>query len=121
MKISRVTFATVAAFFTINNSTFFDPVLAIHLNATFGTSANEVGLYFFIFGFGYLASCLSFGPLVKFVPRRVTMHAGALLFASGLLMVGPSKILGLPENRVLILVGLAVSGLGSGYLVLPLL
>ena len=121
LKISRVAFATVAAFFVLNNYTFIDPVLAIHLNAKFGTGANAVGLYFFVLGLGYMVACLSFGLLVKFIPRRVIMHSGAVLFAGGLVLVGPSKLLGLPENLLLVWAGLTVTGLGCGFLLVPLM
>ena len=121
LKISRVAFATVAAFFVLNNYTFIDPVLAIHMNEKFGTSENAVGLYFFVLGLGYVVACLSYGAVVLVLPRRILMHAGALLYACGLVMVGPSKLLGLPANLWLVWVGLTVTGLGCGFFLVPLM
>ena len=120
LKIRRVAFAAASAVVNLNHYTFIDPVLAIHMNATFGTSANAVGMYFFVLGFGFMAACLAFAWLAKALPRRLIMHAGALIQGGGLLMTGPSKMFGMPESTALVCIGLAVSGLGCGFFLVAL-
>ena len=120
-KIRKITFATFATFLVLNNYTFIDPVLAIHMNSKFGTSENAIGLYFFMLGIGYVVACLSYGALAMALPRRIIMHSGALIYAGGLMLVGPSKLLGIPDNLWIVWAGLAVTGLGCGFFLVPLM
>ena len=121
LKIPKILFATFAAVLVLNNYTFIDPVLAIHMNSKFGTSENAIGLYFFMLGLGYVAACLSYGVLAVALPRRIIMHGGAVIYAGGLIMVGPSKLIGLPKNLWIVWAGLAVTGLGCGFFLVPLM
>ena len=100
--------------------TFVDPVLALHFNEEYGAKAEVIGLYFFIIGLGVVIGTLSFLFLVKILPRRLLMHGAALLYACGYFLMGPSAILVLPKMHALASAGLAVTGLGHGLLLVPL-
>jgi MFS family permease len=89
---------------------FVEPILALRMKETYNFSDSTVALFFIIHFMGYLI----FSPLVQYIPKRfekrIIMMFGSLTAFVTLIFYGPSKMLNMPEDWHLMLIGLILMG-----------
>lgn len=71
--------------------------------------------------FFYTFSCILVNYAVGRVPRRILILISFLMLAVSMVMQGPSQMLGLPDNNILMLAGFALNGVAQGFIFIPLL
>ena len=69
----------------------------------------------------YTISCILVNYAVGRVPRRILILVSFLMLAFSMVMQGPSEMLGLPDNNVIMLAGFALNGIAQGFIFIPLL
>lgn len=69
----------------------------------------------------YTISCILVNYAVGRVPRRILILISFLMLAVSMVMQGPSQMLGLPDNNILMLAGFALNGIAQGFIFIPLL
>mmetsp|Transcript_19222 Transcript_19222/g.17040 ORF Transcript_19222/g.17040 Transcript_19222/m.17040 type:complete len:102 (+) Transcript_19222:842-1147(+) len=89
---------------------FVEPILALRLKETYHFKDSVISLFFVIHFLGYLV----FSPLIQFIPKsipkRLIMIFGAFIAFVTLIFYGPSKMIGLPEDWRLMMIGLILMG-----------
>ena len=89
-----------------------DPILPFKLSLQFGFDEHRVGLFFF--NFTVLVAIVTLALL--FVPTKVRktlfILVGSFIIVVGSLLVGPSKLLGLPNSLTLMRTGMWTAGTG---------
>ena len=86
---------------------------SIHLNAEFGIEDSKMGYFFSIQGFLYLLGCMVIPELFKKTPPKLQMTTFLLLTAFGIGMMGPSRLLHMPNQVWIIALGLGVQAFGT--------
>jgi hypothetical protein len=71
-----------------------------------------------IYAFGYLISSVA-TPYLNFASKRTTLILGAIIQFIGLLLMGPSAILGIPPNLIIMGIGQVVCGLFLPLMLVP--
>ena len=59
----------------------------------------------------YTISCILVNYAVGKVPRRILILISFLMLAVSMVLQGPSEMLGLPDNNILVLIGFALNGI----------
>uniref|UniRef100_A0A7S3CIL2 Uncharacterized protein n=2 Tax=Strombidium rassoulzadegani TaxID=1082188 RepID=A0A7S3CIL2_9SPIT len=80
--------------------------IAVHLEDNFKIDEDKLGYYVSGFTFPYLFSSLLVPVLLKNVARKLQFVSALAFLAVGLIFVGPSLLLGLPEKLYLVMIGL---------------
>lgn len=119
LKIPEIWMMVFAVIICAISLSFFDPTLSGHL-ASFNLSTTMVGLMFLLCGGFYCVTA----PLWGFILDRWRCCNVLMLFGSSatilsMLLIGPSPLLNLEKNLVLIGVSLAVLGISAGALYIP--
>ena len=100
---------------------FVEPVLALRLKETYGFKDSVISLFFVIHFLGYLI----FSPLIQFIPKRfdkkMIMIFGTFIAFVTLIFYGPSKMLSLPEDWHLMVIGLILMGCAITFCLIPAL
>jgi MFS family permease len=98
---------------------FFDPTLSSHL-ASFKLSATMVGLMFLLCGGIYTLTAPLWGLLIdRWHCTNSLMLFGSLATIVSMLLVGPSPLLNVEKNLILIGFALAILGVAAGALYIP--
>ena len=98
---------------------FFSPTLADHL-ASFNLSATYVGLMFLLCQGCYAIVAPIFGILIdRWKCGKLMMLIGSIGTAIAMLLIGPSPLLNLEKNLILIGLSLAILGVSAALLYIP--
>ena len=92
--------------------TSLESTLALKLHSDFKLETPAISLFFIILLVGYAIFCLGASCLPKSWDRRTIIIAGNVLISLAPFVIGPSKLLHLPNTLVLIGIGLFVGGGG---------
>lgn len=100
--------------------TFLQPILSLHLE-NFGYKAVFIGFSFAIPTLIYASTA----PLIYILTSRLrkpgVICLGYLVISVGLLLTGPSKVLGIYNSPAFIILGLAIMGFGCGLIIIPVM
>ena len=100
---------------------FVEPILALRLKDTYHFKDSVISLFFVIHFLGYLI----FSPLVQYIPKRfekrIIMMFGSFIAFVTLIFYGPSKMLNMPEDWHLMLIGLMLMGCAITFCLIPAL
>jgi MFS family permease len=100
---------------------YYGNILSVQLTHGMGLNEKYIGIYFCLSSIGYaLASPLS-AMLTKTFSRRYLIMASFTIVGIGSLLVGPSRLLGLPENPWLMGIGMFITGMGNPFLYINIL
>lgn len=105
LKHKRVAFAGMSQFFNILIFTIGQPIFGPRLSDDYHFSNAVVGICFALPTLFYIVTGLVFLPCIsrKFVPRA-TIMIGFLIIAASTLLMGPSRILGLPSKSPFLMI-----------------
>jgi len=110
LTYKQFVFAMVSGTFGYFIGSFVEPILALRLKNTYHFRDSIVSLFFVIHFMGYMV----FSPLVQYIPhrfeKRLVMMFGLVLSFITLMFYGPSKMLNLPEDWHLMLIGIILVG-----------
>ena len=119
LKISTVWNMIFAIVICSMSLAFLNPTLAGHLSS-FNFSTTFVGLMFLLCESIYTASAPIFGVLIdRWRCSNTVMIFGSILMIISMLLIGPSPLLNLEKNLVLIGLSLAILGVSVGALYIP--
>ena len=131
LRIPRFALAALAGSLTYFTYSFMEPILAIRLN-DFSLSSLSRGLFFAVLPCFYIPASL----MIQYVPSKVEKRAIIISSMAGLfvafLFVGPSlvsalddakvmQVFGLPQTIYLMVLGQAMVGLLSPFMLIPIL
>lgn len=94
------------------------PTLAIHLR-NFGFVPSFIGLCFTIPAIIYAGLCPIVYLVVERLSKRGTILLGLCLLSVGMFFVGTSETLGLDNDPVCIMIGLAIVGVAASQIAIP--
>lgn len=123
LKHKRILFAALCQFFNILCFTMGQPILSPRFIEDYEFSNAIVGLLFAFPTLFYIITGPILLPIVtKGFECRGTMMTGFFLLAMSGYFIGPSKILGLPDqSSVLMIIGMALLGTGAAFTVIPVI
>jgi MFS family permease len=98
---------------------FLEPILSTHLE-TYGVPVEVIGVMFTIPTVSYALTAVFVGKLPKSWTPKVIMLQGLVLTSISMLLIGPWEFLFLPRSLWVVVVGLAVLGVGIGECVCKL-
>ncbi len=103
----------VGMFVGLLMGTFYEPVLGAKLAVAFDYDSDQVAYFYSIYTLAtFLANlALTFAPIKS--KHQIWVFASSLLAIIGALLMGPSRLLGLPDNLLLMAAGMAVLGLSA--------
>lgn len=118
---SRCVFALLACSMVVIFLDFYEAILSVHLLDTYKLGADYNG---YIFAVPCLTYCLS-TPFVSELTDRVSSKRHFILLALllcfvSLLLAGPSPTLGLGDSLWLLVFGLGMNGIASGFAFIPI-
>ena len=123
LKNKRVLFAGINQFWNMIVFCSGQPIFGPRLEETYGLKPLVVGVMFAVPCIAYIIG----GPVLlpfltkKFEPRT-TKIVGFFILAFCCFIVGPSKILGFPqESFPMMVVGLVVLGVGASFTIIPII
>jgi len=109
----------LAIFFAFVQYLFFAPTLSPYLIETFQTTDANTNL-FFLFCTGFDAAG---APLMGWLNTKVDplkmVGFGLFLYPIGIIFLGPSLVLGFPEEKSLVIAGLCILGLALATVLVP--
>ena len=101
---------------------FFESTLANYLNSPpYNISPKENGIIFAVPCLFYAGSAPFVSLLTRRMQRRLIIYFAFLLNVVALILLGPSKLLDLPQWEWLTIVGLALNGISISFIFVPLL
>jgi MFS family permease len=100
---------------------FYDPFFTPALKDEKGVPEAYHGLIFSVCFVFFLGSCLVVGEIVSLLPKRVFMALSYTICILALLLLGPSRILGLPNSVYILIGGQALLGIGMGFVFIPIM
>ncbi len=71
--------------------------------------------------FFYIISGNFIRNIIEKAPRRIFMFLAFILVSIGLLLMGPSELIGFPDEIWLLYIGTGLIGLASGFVFIPIL
>ena len=95
--------------------------LAIHLFKQFDVAAKDMGYYFAFLSIPYFLSALIVSNYFNSVPRKLLFVMCFCLSTIGMMFLGPSQVLGFPNEKVFLMVGLLILGLVQALVFVPTL
>ena len=117
----RAMMCAVSSIFAMIFMLFMDTILSNYLIDEMKVDENYVGYFFALPCLIYTISCPIVGYATKFVPRLYLNQLAFLICFVGMLMFGPSKVFGFPQNLVLSTVGNCIDGFACALIFVPLL
>lgn len=123
LKNKRVAFAACGQFFNVMMFTAGGPVFGPRLTHDYGLDSVWVGACFALPTVFYILTGPIFLPLItKAFEKRAILMVGFIILASSAFLVGPSKLLGFPnESAPLMIIGLAILGTGAAFTIIPII
>jgi hypothetical protein len=119
-KLPRFTFGVISQILVYMTVTFLQPTLAIHLTS-FGYKELFVGLSFALPIIVYVVTCSFIYKLTKIYKKSGVIFMGYGITSIGMLLVGPSQMLGLIDSEIITMVGLCIMGLGNAMIIIPVM
>ena len=101
------------------NVSFFQNILALHLQKQFKVESKNMGYYYALLSFPYFFSALIIPVIFKNTPRRLQFVICYFLSAIAMMLNGPSRVFGLPNEKYLIMIGLPILGFVQALLFIP--
>uniref|UniRef100_A0A914QTT0 Major facilitator superfamily (MFS) profile domain-containing protein n=1 Tax=Panagrolaimus davidi TaxID=227884 RepID=A0A914QTT0_9BILA len=119
LKIPVIWIMIFAVILCATSFTFVDPTLSDHLSE-FHLSTTVIGLLFLLCGGLYSITAPIWGILIdRWRCCNALLIFGAILTIISMLMIGPTPILKLEKNLIIVGTALAILGIGSGALYIP--
>lgn len=78
-----------------------------------------MGYYFALLSFPYFFSALLAPVVFGALPRKLQFILCFLLTSVGIMLMGPSEVLGLPDKKYLIMLGLPLLGFVQALVFIP--
>jgi MFS family permease len=100
--------------------TFLQPTLAIHLTS-FGYQELFVGLSFALPTLIYAITCSFIYKLTKIYKKSGVIFIGYGVTSIGMLLIGPSQMLGVIESEKITMAGLCIMGFGAAMIIIPVM
>jgi MFS family permease len=98
---------------------FVDPILALAMKRSFGTTNEWVGMIFLFSSVTYIIGApLSSWMSARMHRRYVILFAFMLMCVQNVL-IGPSAILGLPNEEIIVIIGVTMTGLCLCLVLVP--
>ena len=119
-KIPRFTMGTISQIMVFTAITFLHPILSPKLEDE-GYSVIFIGTCFAIPTFVYAGSSPLIFKMTEKLKKSGVIFLGYLALTIAMFLIGPSKVLGLPELTSITLIGLTICGLGCGMIIIPVL
>lgn len=120
LRVPRFTFGLISQILVYASITSLQPTLALHLEQ-FGYTAVFIGFSFAIPTLIYAATSPLIYVLTARFKKTAVILAGYALTSTGMFLVGTSKLIGMYNSPVLILLGLSIMGFGCGMIIIPVL
>jgi MFS family permease len=117
----RAMTAIISSMFAMVFMLFYEPVLSKYLTDHFGVSENVVGYLFSIGCFTYAFASPFVGLMCSRVPRRYVTLVAFLMVAISMFLLGPSKVLSMPDKLGVTLTGIGFLGFSVSFVFVPLL
>jgi MFS family permease len=119
LRIKMIWLMIFAVIICALSLSFFDPTLADHLNS-FNLSTTMIGIVFLLNGGVYTISA----PLLGWIVDRFECSNALMIFGSAativsMIFVGPSPILNMDKNLIVISLSLALFGVAAAALYIP--
>ena len=95
---------------------FLEPTLALKLSHDFGYSPSLIGLCMLLFFCAIAVGNFISLNLGNSIEKRWVIIGGDLTMVAGLVCVGPSRLLRLPDSPYLVISGLCIGGFGRGLI-----
>lgn len=96
LECREVVFAFGANAVAMYNVGFFNSFLAVELTGVYGIPSQDMGYYFSILSFAYLASAIIIPVAFKNIPRKLQFITCFGLTSVSMMLMGPSKLFGFP-------------------------
>jgi MFS family permease len=98
---------------------FVDPILAVGMKRNFGTTNEMVGLIFLFSSVTYIIGASLSSWMSGRMHRRYVILTAFLLMCIQNVLIGPSAILGLPNEEILVAAGVTMTGLCLCLVLVP--
>ena len=80
-----------------------------------------MGLSFALPTIVYVVTCSFIYKLTKIYKKSGVIFMGYGITSVGMLLVGPSQMLGLIDSEIITMVGLCIMGLGAAMIIIPVM
>lgn len=119
LSIRSVTFALAMPGIAMFCATYFGSFLSLNFKKVYNIKDKDIGFYFCFNSIPYILACLTLPRYSKMIsrPTQFIIHMAICSISFGLM--GPSKLLNLPRNLNLILLGLILNGFISYFGFVP--
>jgi MFS family permease len=115
----RIIFANLSVVLGIFQFAFIDPLLAHHMNGTFGVGYQISGYFFLVLGVGYTLSCPAVYFTLKVFSKMRTTIIASFLLGIFTMMYAESNVLSLSPSMFTLAVGLFLAGLVNAHMIVP--
>ena len=119
LQCRDVVFAFIANAVAMYNVGFFNSFLALELTGTYEIDSADIGYYYMILSIAYLASAIIIPYAFKSVPRKLQFICCFALTSVSMMLMGPSKLFGIPPTLGCVLVGLPMLGFFQALCFIP--
>lgn len=119
-KLPRFALGCISQVLVYMTVTFLQPTLAIHLTS-FGYQELFVGLSFALPTIVYAITCSFIYKLTKIYKKSGVIFIGYGVTSIGMLLVGPSQMLGLIDSEKITMAGLCIMGFGAAMIIIPVM
>ncbi|XP_062520892.1 MFS-type transporter SLC18B1-like [Corticium candelabrum] len=120
VKMMPVLVVCVSQFLSFAPSALFQTSLPVFLSNTFGWSASQIGMTFFILGGAYLVSAIAVGVLADTTKPRPVMIIGLLVEGCSMLLIGPSFVFPFLSPRPwFVYLAMGLNGVGMAMVTVP--
>jgi predicted MFS family arabinose efflux permease len=121
MKNKEAALALIASAVGMYNMSFFSPFLSTHLSKDYNFSDTQVACCFLLASIPYFCAVMTYPFLTKKIPRKLQFVICFCFSALAFLLMGPSKLLRMPNKAWLLLVGLFILGFVQALVFIPTL
>lgn len=119
LRVRSVPFAYIALILGIFNFTVFSAILPLRMHE-FGIQNENMGYIFMLMSGPYVVMCILYPFLFSKIPPKLQYVIGLVQASIGLmLMSDSSKYLGMPDSEAIIILGMAIIGMGNIFAFIP--
>ena len=113
-------FALIAGGFAFYNVSFFASFLSVQIEKVYGVENKDMGYVFMALSAPYFFSAVVIPIVCSKTPPKIQFVLCFLLSSIGLALMGPTKQLDLPQDKLwIVLVGLFILGGSQGLVFIP--
>ena len=91
----------------------FSSFMTVYLSDHYNIDDHSVGYFILCISFPYLPGALLIPLMFKKIPKKFLFVINFLIASFGYLLMGPSEMLKLPDNLILIIIGMVIIGFFS--------